>query len=79
MVFQRDYIIKKKSSTERNTSGSNFKYVFQNMDNTLITDKNWFNHLKKNTFYLVVYWEIVPNYWYSVPKLLLSAPQIANT
>lgn len=44
MGFQRDYIIKKKFNTESNTSWSNFKYLFQNMDNTLITGKNGFYH-----------------------------------
>lgn len=53
MGFQRDYIIKKISSTESNTSWSDFKYLFQNMDNNLITDKNGFNNLKKIHFILL--------------------------
>lgn len=80
--FSEGLHYKKISSTERKTFWLNFKYLFQNMVNILITDKNRFNNFLKNTFYLVVlscYWEIVnplwPNSSFLPPKLPVSTIQ----
>lgn len=77
MGLQRDYFIKKISSAESSTSWLNFKYLFQNMDNTLLLIKMGLI-IFKNTFYLAM-WEIVnplwPNSYFLPPKLPIPTLQ----